>query len=157
MIHYISAERLTIARVEEILTKGYKLALSDDAKARINKCREYLDKKMEDAGAVFLPCAGLAVNIPDSISIESCYTKSIFGVVAQIPEIYKDFNLDDIVERSQEEIKNSLRERLILSGSTFDDSDIDELYESRLILIEKAIFTLQFRRNAPRFLYIFNN
>jgi hypothetical protein len=50
-------------------------------------------KKMEDAGAVFFPCAGLAVNIPDSISIESeepCYTKSIFGVVAQIPEIYKD-------------------------------------------------------------------
>ena len=50
-------------------------------------------KKMEDAGAVFLPCAGLAENIPDSISIEfeeTCYTKSIFGVVAQIPEIYKD-------------------------------------------------------------------
>ncbi|MBO5799870.1 MAG: hypothetical protein J6R41_07580 [Paludibacteraceae bacterium] len=50
-------------------------------------------KKMEEAGAVFFPCAGLAVNIPDSISIESeepCYTKSIFGVVAQIPEIYKD-------------------------------------------------------------------
>ena len=50
MIHYISAERLTISRVEEILTKGYKLALSDDAKARIIKCREYLDRKMEDAG-----------------------------------------------------------------------------------------------------------
>ena len=50
-------------------------------------------KKMEEAGAVFFPCAGLAVNIPDSISIESkdpCYTKSIFGVVAQIQEIYKD-------------------------------------------------------------------
>ncbi len=46
--------------------------------------------KMEDAGAVFFPCAGLAINIPDSISKESCYTKSIFGVVAQIPEIYKD-------------------------------------------------------------------
>ena len=50
MIHYISAERLTIERVEEILTKGYKLALSPDAKARINHCREYLDKKMENAG-----------------------------------------------------------------------------------------------------------
>ena len=50
MIHFISAERLTIDRVEEILTKGYKLALSDDARARIFKCREYLDKKMEDAG-----------------------------------------------------------------------------------------------------------
>lgn len=50
MIHYITAEYLTIARVEEILTKGYKLALSDDAKQRINHCREYLDKKMEDVG-----------------------------------------------------------------------------------------------------------
>ncbi len=50
MVHYITAERLTIARVEEILTKGYTLALSDDAKQRINHCREYLDKKMEDVG-----------------------------------------------------------------------------------------------------------
>ena len=48
MIHFISAEHLTIARVEEILTKGYKLALSDDAKQRINHCREYLDNKMEN-------------------------------------------------------------------------------------------------------------
>ena len=45
--HYISAETLTFARVNEIITKGYKLALSDDAKARIQKCRDYLDKKME--------------------------------------------------------------------------------------------------------------
>ena len=48
MTHYITAERLTIARVEEIITKGYKIALSDDAIQRINHCREYLDKKMED-------------------------------------------------------------------------------------------------------------
>ena len=48
MIHYISAERLTIARVEEVLVKGYRLALSDDAKKRISHCREYLDKKMDN-------------------------------------------------------------------------------------------------------------
>ena len=48
MIHYINADHLTISRVEDILTKGYKLALSDDAKQRINHCREYLDKKMEN-------------------------------------------------------------------------------------------------------------
>ena len=48
MTHYITAERLTIARVEEIMTKGYKIALSNDAIQRINHCREYLDKKMED-------------------------------------------------------------------------------------------------------------
>ena len=45
--HYISAETLTFERVNEIITKGYKLALSEDAKARIQKCRDYLDKKME--------------------------------------------------------------------------------------------------------------
>ena len=50
MIHYISSDRLTIAKVEEILTKGYRLALSDDARQRIIHCREYLDEKMENAG-----------------------------------------------------------------------------------------------------------
>ena len=48
MIHHINSERLTIAKVEEILSKGYKLALSDNAKRRIINCRKYLDEKMED-------------------------------------------------------------------------------------------------------------
>ena len=48
MIHHINSERLTIAKVEEILSKDYKLALSDNAKRRIINCRKYLDEKMED-------------------------------------------------------------------------------------------------------------
>ena len=48
MVHHINAERLTIAKVEEILSKGYKLALSDNAKRRITNCRKYLDEKMKD-------------------------------------------------------------------------------------------------------------
>ncbi len=44
-IHYISSEHLSIDRVREVIEGGYKLALSDDAKARIIKCREYLDLK----------------------------------------------------------------------------------------------------------------
>lgn len=47
MIHKISAEHLTIERVGEIIEKGYKLELSDDARNRITRCREYLDKKIE--------------------------------------------------------------------------------------------------------------
>jgi histidine ammonia-lyase len=47
MIHYISSERLTLQRVQEIMNKNMTLALSDDAKARVTKCRAYLDKKME--------------------------------------------------------------------------------------------------------------
>lgn len=50
MIHYISHEHLTIERVQEIVEKGYKLALSEEAKAAIVKCRRYLDTKMEDIG-----------------------------------------------------------------------------------------------------------
>lgn len=47
MIHHISTERLTIDRIGEIISTGTKLALSDEAKNLIKRCREYLDKKME--------------------------------------------------------------------------------------------------------------
>lgn len=46
MVHSISAERLTLDRIQEIVTKGYKLELSDDARKRIEGCRNYLDNKM---------------------------------------------------------------------------------------------------------------
>ena len=45
-IHQISTEHLSVERIEEIINGGYKLSLSDDAKARIIKCREYLDQKI---------------------------------------------------------------------------------------------------------------
>lgn len=47
MIHYISPARLTIERVEEIITKGMKLALSEESKERIIRCRQYLDEKIK--------------------------------------------------------------------------------------------------------------
>ena len=46
-LHYISAERLTIERVGEILENNITIALSKDAENRIIRCREYLDSKME--------------------------------------------------------------------------------------------------------------
>ena len=46
--HKISSKELTFKQVNEILTKGYKLELSADAIKRIQKCRDYLDKKMEN-------------------------------------------------------------------------------------------------------------
>ena len=48
MIHKISAEHLSIERVGEIIRKGYKIELSDDARNRIVRCREYLDKKIAE-------------------------------------------------------------------------------------------------------------
>ena len=47
MIHHISAEHLTVDRVREILENNIKIDLSEDAKKRIVRCREYLDNKME--------------------------------------------------------------------------------------------------------------
>ncbi|MBQ0015429.1 MAG: histidine ammonia-lyase [Bacteroidales bacterium] len=47
MIHYLSTERLTLAHIKEIIDNHATLALSDDAKQRIEKCRTYLDNKME--------------------------------------------------------------------------------------------------------------
>ena len=46
--HHISAERLTLARVREIMERHLKIDLSEDARRRIVRCREYLDRKMEN-------------------------------------------------------------------------------------------------------------
>ena len=46
-IHYISAEHLTIDRVGQIMEQHLQLELSDDARQRLTRCREYLDQKME--------------------------------------------------------------------------------------------------------------
>lgn len=49
MIHTISAEHLTQDLIDEIITKGYKLELSSDARMRIVRCREYLDRKIKES------------------------------------------------------------------------------------------------------------
>ncbi|MEA3316683.1 MAG: histidine ammonia-lyase [Bacteroidota bacterium] len=47
-IHNISSEQLTFEQIDIIIRENYKLSLSDSAKEKINKCRNYLDKKMEE-------------------------------------------------------------------------------------------------------------
>ena len=49
--HYISAEHLTIERIGEIIENGYKLELSEEARQRIRRCRNYLDKKISGNNA----------------------------------------------------------------------------------------------------------
>ena len=44
--HYISSEILTLEVIQEILSQHKKLALSEEARINIEKCRTYLDKKM---------------------------------------------------------------------------------------------------------------
>lgn len=46
MTHSISAAHLSIERVGEIIKNHEKLVLSDDARSRIVRCREYLDNKI---------------------------------------------------------------------------------------------------------------
>ena len=49
-MHEISHAHLSLERVQEIIEKGEKLTLSQEAVAAIEKCRNYLDSKMEDIG-----------------------------------------------------------------------------------------------------------
>lgn len=48
-IHYISNEHLSVERVEEIVYGDFNIALSADAIERIVKCRNYLDRKIEES------------------------------------------------------------------------------------------------------------
>jgi histidine ammonia-lyase len=44
--HYISSDKLTFQRVFDIIEQGYKIALSEESAAKIEKCRSYLDEKI---------------------------------------------------------------------------------------------------------------
>ena len=44
--HYISTQVLSLENVQEIIAHDKTLALSEEAKVNIQKCRDYLDKKM---------------------------------------------------------------------------------------------------------------
>lgn len=46
-IHYISSDLLSIEVVNEIITQGKKLELSEEGRLNIEKCRTYLDEKMK--------------------------------------------------------------------------------------------------------------
>ena len=48
MVHHISPARLTIDRVGEILDNNMTLALSEESKNLINRCRQYLDDKIKN-------------------------------------------------------------------------------------------------------------
>ncbi|MBR4977633.1 MAG: aromatic amino acid lyase, partial [Bacteroidales bacterium] len=50
MNHVISHKKLTIDHVKTLLAAGTQLELGKEAEAAIVKCREFLDKKMEDIG-----------------------------------------------------------------------------------------------------------
>ncbi|MBO4810755.1 MAG: histidine ammonia-lyase [Prevotella sp.] len=49
--HQITAEHLSIERIGDIIRNGMKIELSDDARQRIRRCRQYLDKKIASNGA----------------------------------------------------------------------------------------------------------
>jgi histidine ammonia-lyase len=52
MQHVISDAFLTLDKVDEIVRSGAELVLGDEARERIQKCRDYLDKRMEETDDV---------------------------------------------------------------------------------------------------------
>lgn len=50
MTHHISPEHITLDKVKKIIDSRAQLALSEESAGAIEKCRRYLDTKMEDIG-----------------------------------------------------------------------------------------------------------
>ena len=48
--HHISSERLTIAGLKELVDSRRPIALSDELRHRIIRCRKYLDRKIQNSG-----------------------------------------------------------------------------------------------------------
>ena len=46
-MHYITSDVLSLENIQQIISQNFKLSLSEEAKINIQKCLEYLDKKMK--------------------------------------------------------------------------------------------------------------
>ena len=46
-VYYVGSEPLTFESIEQILTQNMKLELTPEVRARIQNCRDYLDRKIE--------------------------------------------------------------------------------------------------------------
>ena len=46
--HYITSDVISIEEISEIIYEGKQIALSEEATLNIQKCRAYLDKKMQN-------------------------------------------------------------------------------------------------------------
>ena len=53
MNHIVSSNQVTFDTLKLMLDPTTKLTLSDESKAAIKACRDYLDKKMESSDAAF--------------------------------------------------------------------------------------------------------
>ena len=68
-VHYVGAEPLTFERIEEILTGNMKLELTPEVKERIQRCRDYLDRKIETQSEMYQL---LQAHIAGKLSEEPC-------------------------------------------------------------------------------------
>ena len=89
--HQITPGLLTLERVDEILRKGMKLELSEESKARIIKCREYLDNKMKTQKE---PIYGVTTGFGSLCNIS--ISKSIFDGMNKALDKVSDINERDI-------------------------------------------------------------
>ena len=49
-VYYVGSGELTFDLIERIINENLKLELAPEAKLRIQKCRDYLDKKTAEIG-----------------------------------------------------------------------------------------------------------
>ncbi len=52
-IHYITNNSLSLEQLENIVSNNYKIALSEESTQQINKCRNYLDQKLDQSKSLF--------------------------------------------------------------------------------------------------------
>jgi histidine ammonia-lyase len=92
--HYISADILSLEDLREIISANKKISLSEEAKINIDKCRKYLDKKMESSDEAiygintgFGSLYNIKISQHDLTALQTNLVKShACGIGAEVPE-----------------------------------------------------------------------
>ena len=70
-VYYVGSGELTFELIERIINENLKLELAPEAKERIQKCRDYLDKKtVESAEPLYGITTGFGLEVkPDTAAV----------------------------------------------------------------------------------------
>ena len=67
-VYYVGSGELTFDLIERIINENLKLELAPEAKERIQKCRDYLDKKTVESAE---PLYGTRPSMPSGTSLST--------------------------------------------------------------------------------------
>ena len=109
MVHIISSQHITFDQIREILKKDSTLVLGDDAKKKIQTCRDFLDAKMDGSNTAYY-----GINTGFGALYDKSISESDLGLLQQNSQDYLQNKIatNDSDALTQNAIESLIQQRI---------------------------------------------